>query len=318
MARLIVVAGPSGAGKTFLLSQLSNYRDDIVPIKKYTTRNPRKGESGTETIDLKLSKNIEEVKSCDYTYPYIGHSYGIKKSDIDSVLKKGKNPIVIVAKCNRIVDIKRDYHDALILYVHSGLSGDDLKEQLLRYRDPLDVEERMERQKHSFNDYTHHMNKKLFDYFLVNYYDDTFLQQVEFILEEELNNSQDKSYIFVIMSFDKKYDDIYEALKIAGKLVENVNLTIERVSEPLGDYVITERIEQSIMKAGLLICDVSEKSLNVYYELGFARAKNKTIILTAQKGTELPFDVRQYKTKFYDNPIQLQKLVSEELKAYYK
>lgn len=52
--------------------------------------------------------------------------------------------------------------------------------------------------------------------------------------------------------------------------------------------------------------------------MGYARAKNKTIILTAKKGTELPFDVRQHRTNFYSNPIQLQKIVLEELKAYYQ
>ncbi len=60
---------------------------------------------------------------------------------------KNKNPIVIIANCNTIDKIKQDYHDTLILYVISGLSGEDLKVQLLKYRDPVDVEERMKRQK---------------------------------------------------------------------------------------------------------------------------------------------------------------------------
>ena len=120
------------------------------------------------------------------------------------------------------------------------------------------------------------------------------------------------------MSFNKKYDDIYDALKMAGKMVEGRTLVIERVSEPYGDYIITERIEKSIKRAELIICDLSEKSPNVYYELGYARAKNKMIIMTAKKETELPFDVRQYKTNFYDNPLHLQKIVAEELKSYYK
>lgn len=222
-----------------------------------------------------------------------------------------------MANCNTIAKIKRDYHDALILYINSGLSGEDLKEQLLKYRDPVDVEERMERQKIGFNDYIQHMNKKLFDYFLVNYYDNSFLQQIEFILEEELNSYSDSNYIFVIMSFDKKYDSTYEAIKMSGNSVKSRTLKIERVSEHTGDYIITDRIEQSIKKAELIVCDVSEKSPNVYYELGFARAKNKTIIMTAERGTDLPFDVRQYRTIFYSNLIELQKIIGNELKAYY-
>ncbi len=318
MARLIVVAGASGAGKTFMLSQLTNYRNDIIPIKKITTRKPRKNEPMEESIDLIFAQNVNKIKKCAYTYQYCGNYYGIKKEEIDNILRKDKNPIVIVANCNTITKIKQDYHDALILYVNSGLSGEDLKFQLLKYGDPIDVEERMRRQRDGFNDYIQHMNKGLFDYFLINYYDDTFLQQIELILEEELNSSSDSNYVFVVMCFDKKYDDVYEALKIAGELVVNRNLIIERVSEPLGDYIITEKIEQSIKRAELIICDVSEKSPNVYYELGYARAKNKTIILTAKEGTELPFDVRQHRTNFYSNPIQLQKIVLEELKAYYQ
>lgn len=318
MARLIVVAGASGAGKTFMLIQLANYRDDVIPIKKYTTRRARKGEPDEESIDLKLKKDTNTVKKCNYTYHYCGHYYGIKKEDIDTVLKRNKNPIVIVANCNTIDKIKQDYHDALILYVNSGLSGEDLKKQLLKYRDPVDVEERMQRQKNGFIDYVQHMNKHLFDNFLVNYYDETFLQQIEFVLEEELNNSNNADYIFVIMSFDKRYDEIYDALKLAGKLIANRNLVIERVSEPLGDYIITERIERSIKRAALIICDVSDKSLNVYYELGYARAMNKTIIVTAKNGTKLPFDVGHYRTNFYNNPIELQKIVFDELSYYYQ
>lgn len=205
-----------------------------------------------------------------------------------------------------------------MLYVNSGLSGDDLRLQLLKYGDPVDVNERMRRQSVGFNDYIQHMNKGLFNYFLVNNYDDTFLQQIELILEEELNHSSDANYVFVIMSFEDKYDDVYEALKIAGRLVRNRDLLVERVSEPLGDFIITEKIEQSIKRAEIIICDVTEKSPNVYYELGFARAKNKTIILTAKKGTKLPFDIQQHRTNFYDNTTQLQKIIMNELSAYYQ
>lgn len=317
MARLIVVAGASGAGKTFMLSQLSKYRDDIIPIQKLTTRTHRMDEPKEESIDLIFDCTANDVKKCDYTYQYCGEQYGFQKQKIDNILKNNKNPIVIISKCDTIAKIKRDYYNALVLYVNSGLSGSDLKKQLVKYRDPIDVNERMKRQKNGFIDYIHHMNKGFFDYFLVNYFDETFLQQIEYILEEELDNQSDANYIFVIMSFDKKYDDVYEALKMAGKMVKGRTLEIERVSEPYGDFIITERIEKSIKKAELIICDVSERSPNVYYELGFARAKNKTIIMTAKNGRELPFDVCQYKTNFYDNTLHLQKLIVDELDSYY-
>lgn len=317
MPKLIIVAGASGAGKTFMLSQLSSYRNDIITIKKYTTRGPRKDESSNETRDLYLNCDDCNVRKCDYTYRYCGHNYGVKKSDIDRILKLDKNPVVIVSNCTAISKIKKDYPSALVFYVQSGLSGNDLKSKLLQYRDPMDVEERMKRQKSGFNDYVQHMNKKLFDYILVNYYDDTFMQQIEYILEDELISTVEANYIFVIMSFDSKYDEVYEAIKAGGERVRDKKLLVQRVSEASGDYIITDRIETSIEKAGAIICDVSEISPNVYYELGYARAKKKHIILTAARGTELPFDVRQYKTNFYDSAFHLQKFIEKELTYYF-
>lgn len=317
MPRLIIVAGASGAGKTFMLSQLSKYRNDIIAIKKFTTRGPRKGEPTIETIDLHLCRTYDEVKECEYTYPYNGNFYGIKKCNINKVLMENKNPIVVVANCNTISKIKKDFPSALVFYVNSGLSGNDLKEQLLKYRDPVDVDERMKRQKAGFNDYVRHLNKKLFDYVLINYFDETFIEQIECILEDEFAVPNDINHIFVIMSFDSKYNEIYEAIKLGGKLLPMSNLRIQRVSEQKGDYVITDTIERSIITAELIICDVSEKSLNVYYELGYARAQNKYIILTAMEGTVLPFDVQQYKVNFYKNEIELQKIIEKELLHYY-
>lgn len=107
MSRLIIVAGPSGAGKTFILTQLSSYRNDILPIKKLTTRPPRNKEPKSESIDLIFNCETENVKYCKYTYQYCGNNYGINKKDIDTALMKNINPIVIVANCNTIEKMKK-------------------------------------------------------------------------------------------------------------------------------------------------------------------------------------------------------------------
>lgn len=317
MSRLIIVAGASGAGKTFMLSELSKYRNDIVPIKKYTTRGPRINESNDETIDLHLNCELTEISKCDYIYPYNNQKYGIKRHEINTILRKKMNPIVIVANCNTITKMKKDYPNAIVFYVFPGLSGNDLKKQLLKYDDPLDVNERMKRHVNSYEDYLRHISENLFDYYLINRFDSSFIEQVDDILNKELDTPHDINYVFVIMSFDPKYDKTYEAIVTGGKLVRDYDLTVERVSEHKGDYIITERIERSINRSEIIICDVSEKSPNVYYELGFARAKGKKIILTAKEGTILPFDVRQYHTNFYKDEFSLQRIIRDELENYF-
>jgi hypothetical protein len=47
-------------------------------------------------------------------------------------------------------------------------------------------------------------------------------------------------------------------------------------------------------------------SENVYYELGFAEASGKTVIVVAKEGTELPFDTRDIPTTFFRDQTRLE------------
>jgi hypothetical protein len=121
------------------------------------------------------------------------------------------------------------------------------------------------------------------------------------------------------MSFDKKYDEIYQAFEMAGQLYKNMNITIDRSDKQKdGGFSITDRIELLIKKAGLIICDVSKATPNVYFELGYAKAQNKNIIITAKKGTKLPFDTAHYEHILYSTPMELQTKIKEKLNYYLK
>jgi len=327
MARLIIVSGASGAGKSFVLQELGNINSlKAEPLRKLTTRGSRNeseikaNEKGT--LDLVLNCSRSEINNlCSpYVYHYCGHHYGIKKTDIDEAIAKGLSPVVIVAKCSTVKTIKKDYPNALVLYVQNVLSGEDLKGVLLKGSDPLEVEERMERQKESFEDYVSHIEEKLFDYVLINNFSDQFKSQINYVFDNELD-THDSNYIFVIMSFDSKYDEIYEAFSLAGEMYknQNQNIKIDRADKQKDSgFTITERIEKLINKAGLVICDVSELSPNVYFEFGYAKSKNKNIIITAKKGTKLPFDTNHYEHIFYETSLELQKKIIKKLGYYYK
>lgn len=322
MARLIVIAGASGAGKSFVLRNLASYKNNIEAVKKLTTRQKRRSEerSYNEFIDLNFGCSNDEIRQCDYTYSYYDNNYGIKKSDIDQILNKNVNPMVIVASCETIAHIRNDYPDLLGIFVVSGLSGEDLKNQLLTYQDPIEIEERMERQKKSFEEYIRYIHHHLFQYFLVNYYDDTFKNQLTYILHEEIEKSRHKEhFVFVVMSFKDEYNDVYENIIGAGERINSPKIKIERISEQKGDYIITEKIEKSIKSAELIICDITERSPNVFYEFGYARAIQKKIIIIANEKVKehLPFDVSHYRCVFYRSETDLQKKLMNELKYHY-
>ncbi len=314
MGKLIIVGGASGAGKSFLLQNIALLDPSIVVIRKLTTRQPRPYETRQVSAyeDLELNVPLQRVKSCDYVYQYGREWYGIRKEDIRSALIAGKNPILIIRNCITINRIRRDFPSALVLYLQSGLSGDDLKSKLLEQgRQDIDIDERMRRSLSDFNEYARHIH--LFDHVLVNFFDELLLEQMQAIMQFEMNDDDIMpDFVFVLMSFNPEMLNSYKAMVAAGKLVEGRNLKVERIDARIGDYKITNEVLRGIRRAALIVCDITQERPNVYYELGYARGLGKTVITCAKSGTNLHFDIKDVRTLFYEDPIDLQeKLVAE-------
>lgn len=320
MAQLIIVAGASGAGKSFLLEHLSFINPRIEVITKKTTRPPRPYEVDNKRtiLDLKLECSFEEVDCCDFKYAYSSYCYGVEKKDIDNSLKNQKNPVLIIRDCETIHDIKLYYPDALVIYIQSGLSGEDLKEKLLsQQRDDIEITDRMSRIRKDFEEYVNYIY--LFDHVIINFYDnESLLSQARSILRKKLSQPKiDQFFIFVLMSFDPKMDEIYKAFKMAARVIPNIKLRVQRMDSQKGDYKITDEILKNIRKAGLIIADFSHERPNVYYELGYARGIGKRVLHCAHIDTKLHFDIQDFHTIFYKSPINLQELLLEELKCIY-
>lgn len=169
----------------------------------------------------------------------------------------------------------------------------------------------MRRVRADFNEYVRHVH--LFHHVLVNFFDDLLVEQMQAILRHEVTEDDVMpDFVFVLMSFNPDLLGTYKAMCAAGLLVRGRTLRVERIDAKLGDYKITHEVLHGIRRAALIICDVSEERPNVYYELGYARGLGKTVITCAKHGTPLPFDVKDFRTIFYADPIDLQeKLVAE-------
>ena len=94
--------------------------------------------------------------------------------------------------------------------------------------------------------------------------------------------------VFTIMSFEKKFRDVYETYK---EVCKEFGFETERTDESVSLERIVPRVERGIRGSAFVIADVSEQSPNVFYELGFARGLGKPLIMTVRKGNKLPFDV---------------------------
>ena len=94
---------------------------------------------------------------------------------------------------------------------------------------------------------------------------------------------------FVMMPFAERFDRVYREL-IAPAVVE-AGLTAIRADEISSPGFIMEQIRSAIQQSRLCIADVTDRNPNVLYELGFAQAANKSVILMASDVTGLPFDI---------------------------
>jgi hypothetical protein len=119
--------------------------------------------------------------------------------------------------------------------------------------------------------------------------------------------------VFVIMSFsgDSRLEDAYYTFV---EICAEFHYNCSRVNDDTLVSRIVPEILTRINRSAFVIVDVTEPKPNVYYELGFAQGQNKHIVITATKGTQLPFDVADIPTIFWDNQNQLRERLREKIK----
>lgn len=110
-----------------------------------------------------------------------------------------------------------------------------------------------------------------------------------------------KPFAFVLMPFDKDFDDIYHyGIKQA---CSELSIVAERVDEQIYSETMLERIYRQIDNADFIIADMTGKNPNVFYEVGYAHAKGKLCSLITQRAEDIPFDLSHHFHLIYDGKI---------------
>ena len=120
--------------------------------------------------------------------------------------------------------------------------------------------------------------------------------------------------VFVVMQLSEPYKQLYD--EVIQPIAKTFALNAYHVGEVFGPGMILQDIIQGIIEAEVVIAEITEANQNVFYELGYAHALNKPTILLAERGKQLPFDIRGYRVLFYDNTIAGKKQVEEGLKRH--
>jgi hypothetical protein len=119
---------------------------------------------------------------------------------------------------------------------------------------------------------------------------------------------------FVAMQFGEPYDTIYRT--VIRPVAKKLDIDVIRIDEVNRPGIIFQDIQRKIEDAKLVIAEITAPNQNVYYEVGYARALNKPTILLAQRGKDLPFDIRSYRVIFYDDSIGGKPLVEKTLRDH--
>jgi hypothetical protein len=104
---------------------------------------------------------------------------------------------------------------------------------------------------------------------------------------------------FVIQKFDRgRYDQLFE--QIFDPAIRKADLEPYRVDRDPGASIPIDTIEEKISTSAACLVEMSEDNPNVWYELGFARARGKPLCLVcAESRQHFPFDIQHRKIITY-------------------
>ncbi len=347
---ILIIFGASGSGKSTLIREIESMGTTVSIHCKGTDRQSRQYDG----VEIKCLPEIL-ADDYDYIYAQYGHKYGIQKKQIDESIIQGKHHIIICNDIKTIEDIKQNYgHRVRVIFLRFDAPRNTLL-SIQRARNISDDEVNLRIQKIHILNQTFVDRSELFDHVIINKFDTRsgqMLDQLIRIIETEQNSTNSKKYseirhglsdiahtvlqirravrqqaeklggipqndyLFILMAM--KSDDLLleDTLAAIKRSANSLGLRAERVDEIAFTGQITDKILGSIRCAEYIVADLTHERPNVYYELGYAHAFNKTAILMARKGTPIHFDIQNFPIILYASAVQLESHLTDLLRKF--
>lgn len=124
----------------------------------------------------------------------------------------------------------------------------------------------------------------------------------------------DENSVFVLMPFSLDAEPLYEIIQEAAK---DVGLRCYRADEILFTGSIMDQIFESVLRAGLIVADLTGRNPNVLYEVGVATTIGKEIVFLTQTIEDVPFDIRYLRFLMYEYTFSGVKKLRENLRLVF-
>lgn len=180
---LIVVSGPSGAGKDTVCNRVIEEMKDTKISISMTSREPRGKEvDGVEYYFVSKEEFEERIKNNEFLEYAVVHNnqyYGTPKGKIEEDLSKGKN-VILVIDIQGALKVKETVPEALFIFIMPP-SMEELKDRLIK-RQTESKKKILERFKTAYNEINEYTK---YNYVVVNDKVDKAVEKVKSIIIAE-------------------------------------------------------------------------------------------------------------------------------------
>lgn len=180
---LLVISGPTAAGKGTIVKEILKRRDDVVASISVTTRYKRENENEAVEYFFKSEEEFNELvennKLLEHAVVH-GNSYGTPIEFVEKNIEEGK-VVILEIDVQGATQIRKNYDDGVYIFVLPP-KKDDI-EKRLRFRNTESEDMIQTRLRNADVELA---QIRYYDYYLINDYVDKATDRLEEIIDEEL------------------------------------------------------------------------------------------------------------------------------------
>jgi len=125
----------------------------------------------------------------------------------------------------------------------------------------------------------------------------------------------DQNLIAVMMPFRAELSDVYETIKDAARMT---GLYCKRVDDIWDHSTVIQDVFSLIFQSYIVVCDLTGKNPNVFYEAGIAHTLGKHMVPITQSEDDIPFDLKHHRYAKYLNNNEGRVKLKEDLASRFR